>query len=52
MDGFDRLWKGSPMAEKDVAHIIKETLKAIKECHSNCIYHKDLRPENILINKE
>jgi serine/threonine protein kinase len=52
MDGFDRLWKGSPMTERDVAHIIQETLKAIKDCHTHGICHRDLKPENILINKD
>ena len=41
--------KKTPLPESQVKHIIYQVLKAIEHSHKNGIFHRDIVPENILI---
>jgi serine/threonine protein kinase len=41
-----------PLKEELAAHIIFETLYAINHCHQEWICHRDIKPQNILIDKD
>lgn len=34
----------------DLVHIFRSVLKGLGDCHSAKIYHRDLKPQNIIIN--
>lgn len=38
------------MDESDKKHIIVKLALAIKHCHDNDIMHRDIKPDNILVN--
>ena len=42
----------STLAEDKAKQIIYQLLLALDYCHSNRVIHRDLKPQNILINKE
>jgi len=46
---FDELIKQRRFTEKDCAIIIKQLLQALSHLHAQNIAHKDLKPENIMI---
>ena len=41
--------KKRPFEEEEVAFIARGLLQAIAYCHSRGIVHRDIRPENILV---
>jgi len=47
---FDQLMKKGSFAEKDAALITRNILKGIEYLHSLDIFHRDLKPQNILCN--
>ena len=51
VDGFAYLnMNQNTLTEKQVKHVFKCTVEAVKFCHDKNIMHKDLKPENILLN--
>ena len=44
--------KGMPLSEKEVNAILPQILSALKEVHHNVIWHLDLKPGNIMIDKQ
>ena len=40
---------GRRLAETDSAYIFKQVIEGIRYCHSNLIFHRDLKTENIMI---
>lgn len=49
---FDELIKRKRFTEKDCAIIIKQMLLALSHLHAQNIAHKDLKPENIMLEKK
>lgn len=46
---FDELIRRKKFTEKDCKRIVKQLLEALSYCHANNIVHKDMKPENILL---
>ncbi len=44
--------KGETIGELEVLKIMKEILLGVKACHEKKIFHRDLKPDNILRTKE
>lgn len=42
---------GQPFTESEVRSILSQILEALKEVHQNCIWHLDLKPGNIMMDK-
>lgn len=52
MDLFDYIQKYDVMTESEVRNIAKQLLKTINSMHSYNVIHKDIKPENIIYDKE
>ena len=37
------------MTEKEARRIFQQILSAVKYCHNNCVVHRDLKAENLLL---
>lgn len=37
--------------EADAAYIFKQIVKSIDYCHKNLIFHRDLKTENVMVDK-
>ena len=48
---FDELIRRKRFTEEDCAWIIKQILEALSYWHANSLVHKDIKPENILLDK-
>jgi calcium-dependent protein kinase len=46
---FDSVTSWNNFSESDAARLMKQIFSTIAYCHSNRIFHRDLRPENILV---
>ena len=44
--------RGETISKKEVKFIVSQILDLLEYCHSKGIIHKDLKPENIMINEE
>lgn len=44
--------RGETLEEDLIAHIIRETLKALQHLHKNHVIHRDVKGHNILINDQ
>jgi Serine/threonine protein kinase len=42
---------GKPMSEQDIKKLLPQILDALKEVHQNEIWHLDLKPGNIMVDK-
>jgi casein kinase II subunit alpha len=40
------------MTDMDIKYYMKKILKGLKHCHSKGIMHRDIKPQNILIDYE
>lgn len=49
---FDRIIAKGHYSEQDAAHLIKQMLRVVAECHLNGVIHRDLKPENFLFESE
>jgi calcium-dependent protein kinase len=49
---FDEISKRSNFTEQDAAVIVKQILEAMSYCHGVNIVHKDLKPENLLLQEK
>lgn len=51
--GLDRLIKNrnKPFTELDAARLLKRILIGVNECHTNNIYHGDIKPLNIMFSR-
>jgi serine/threonine-protein kinase len=52
MDLFEHTEKYGFFSEEEVRPVVKKILKIIKNVHKNKITHKDIKPENILYDKD
>ena len=43
---------GKPMSEQDVKNLLPQILDALKEVHQNEMWHLDLKPGNIMVDKK
>ena len=43
--------KRGKLGEKESARIMKSIFEAINHCHANGIVHRDIKPQNIMIDK-
>ena len=43
---------GKPMSEQDIRKLLPQILDALKEVHQNEIWHLDLKPGNIMVDKQ
>lgn len=43
--------KGAPLSEEETIYIISQVLDALSEIHAAGLYHLDIKPDNILIDK-
>lgn len=49
---FDEISKRQNFTEQDAAVIVKQILEAMAYCHGTNIVHKDLKPENLLLQEK
>lgn len=49
---FDEISKRQNFTEQDAAVIVKQILEAMAYCHGLNIVHKDLKPENLLLQEK
>ena len=42
---------GKPMSEQEVREILPQILDALKSVHDEGMWHLDLKPANIMVNK-
>jgi calcium-dependent protein kinase len=49
---FDEISKRQNFTEQDASVIIKQILEAMAYCHGLNIVHKDLKPENLLLQEK
>ncbi len=46
---FDEIVNRQSFSEKDAAEILEQVMSAINYCHLNNICHRDMKPENVLM---
>ena len=44
--------EGKPFSEKDVMRMLPQILNALKEVHKNKLLHLDIKPENIMLDRD
>lgn len=49
---FEYVKNQEGMAENDAKEMFREILQGVKHCHDNGIAHRDLKLENILLDKD
>ncbi|CEL93338.1 unnamed protein product [Vitrella brassicaformis CCMP3155] len=52
MKMHDRLGYGACLSVPIVRHFARQLLSAIQHCHTNRTIHRDLKPQNLLINRQ
>ena len=53
-DVLSKYHKSKPnrrLDEIDAAYVFKQIIQAVQYCHQNLIYHRDLKTENIMVDK-
>ena len=46
---FDRITQKKHYSEKDARDLVSILIGAVKHCHDNCIVHRDIKAENLLM---
>lgn len=49
---YDKIKKHGPMVDKDARELIRQLVSAIQYCHAKGIAHRDLKLENILLDRD
>jgi calcium-dependent protein kinase len=49
---FDVILKRKTFDEEDAARVMHQLLSAINYCHTNGVVHRDIRPENIIVDSK
>ena len=44
--------RGKPFSEVEAAEVMRDLLKALQHCHSQCIIHRDIKPQNIMYGQD
>ena len=51
------MWKrtnkeSDPLSKQEVKRMLKQVLEGLAHCHANRVFHRDLKPHNLLIDEE
>lgn len=49
---FDKISEEQYFSESDAANIIQQVLSSLNYCHKKNIIHRDMKPENLLLDKD
>lgn len=49
---FDKISEEQYFSESDAANIIKQVLSSMNYCHKRGVIHRDMKPENLLLDKD
>ncbi|XP_017492070.1 PREDICTED: uncharacterized protein LOC108380158 isoform X2 [Rhagoletis zephyria] len=49
---FDHLAENGPMKEQEAARVFTQLVSAVQYCHSMGVVHRDLKAENVLLDKD
>lgn len=48
---FDEIHARQRFTERDAANVMRQVLSAVNYCHTQNIVHRDMKPENLLLDQ-